>query len=180
MIRYIFVSHGHIFTKSRKKMDAIFVACESGDLAAVRDLVVADPKIVYARNYWESVPLHSAARNGRLEVAKFLVGKGADIHATNKQRTTPLHSASWYGHLSVAEFLVAEGANVNAKDIDGWTPLHSAARYGKLDVVMYLWPLCASDQEDIKYEYVNKLDHAARMCLKLAECGFTSDMITFP
>jgi ankyrin repeat protein len=193
-------------------MDEIFLACRTGDLAAVRELVSADPKIVNARQYLGSTPLHVAARNDRIEVTKFLVVKGADIHATTKSGATPLHSASLFGSLDTAELLIADGANVNARDTDGWAPLHSAARCdhlgiakilvskgadvnvinkngmaplhyatrcGNLDVVMYLWPLTDCAPSDTEYITIKRLDHAARMCLLFAECGFTSDMITF-
>jgi ankyrin repeat protein len=160
-------------------MFSIFAACEAGDLAVVRELVAANLTVVNARDYWRSTPLHSATRCGRLEVAKFLVGKGADIHAKNDYGATALHLASWYDRLDIVKFLVSRGANVNAKTDHGITSLCGAAMEGNLDVVLYLWPLSASDREDKKYKMIGKLDHAARVCLLLAECGFTPDMITF-
>ena len=55
---------------------AMFLACESGDLDAVRRLVARDPSLI--RSHYEyRTPLSFAVRNNRLEVAEFLIDRGA-------------------------------------------------------------------------------------------------------
>ena len=55
---------------------AMFLACEAGDLAAVERLVDEDPSLI--RSHYEyRTPLSFAVRNNRLEVAEFLVDRGA-------------------------------------------------------------------------------------------------------
>ena len=73
-------------------------------------------------------PLHAAALNGHIEVAKFLVEQHAEVDTTHKDGLTPLHTAAQNGHIEVVKFLVEQHADVNAKDQDGWTPLHTAAQ----------------------------------------------------
>src|SRR5437763_5327546 len=70
--------------------------------------------------------LHAAARNGHLDVVKFLVKQQAEVNAKNTDRSTPLHLATQDGHLDVVKFLVDQRAEVNTKESNGWTPLHSS------------------------------------------------------
>ena len=65
--------------------------------------------------------LHYASSNGKTEIVKLLLAKGADIHARNVFGITPLH---WASNGKVAELLIASGADVNIKSNDGNTPLH--------------------------------------------------------
>jgi len=54
----------------------MFLACEAGDLEAVKRLVAGDPSLI--RSHYEyRTPLSFAVRNNRLEVAEFLVDRGA-------------------------------------------------------------------------------------------------------
>jgi len=68
--------------------------------------------------------LHLAARHGRLEAARLLLDRGAQIDAvTNDHHTqrTPLHLAANGGHLEVVRLLLERGASVAARDLDGDT-----------------------------------------------------------
>lgn len=70
--------------------------------------------------------LHWAAGRGRLEVARFLILKGADINARSGTETTPLHDAVWRRRLEMIGFLVGNGADINAADRNGETPVDFA------------------------------------------------------
>jgi len=59
-------------------------------------------------------PLHVAIKSGHTEIARFLVGKGADVNAVGHLDYTSLHYAAWYKHKDIAEFLIKNGADVNA------------------------------------------------------------------
>ena len=63
--------------------------------------------------------LHNAAGHGFLDVAKFLVSRGADMGALDKEGLTPFECALRFGHYDVAEFLVASGAAVKVRDANG-------------------------------------------------------------
>lgn len=55
---------------------ALFLACEAGDLEAVTRLVENDPSLI--RSHYEyRTPLSSAVRHNRLEVAEYLLDRGA-------------------------------------------------------------------------------------------------------
>src|SRR5205814_8712767 len=83
--------------------------------------------------------LLAAARNGHLEVVKYLVEHGANIDERNNARDkTPLLAAAFDGHYDIVKYLVEHGANVNVQAVNGWTPLHDAAYIGNFEVVKYL------------------------------------------
>lgn len=58
----------------------------------------------------------SAARNGRTNVAEFLLKRGVDVNAAPYRGITPLHHAIWTGQLEMVRFLVERGADLNATD----------------------------------------------------------------
>ncbi|WP_341817238.1 ankyrin repeat domain-containing protein [Wolbachia endosymbiont (group A) of Agelastica alni] len=71
-------------------------------------------------------PLHYAAREGKLELIKFLLNKGFSIEARDKDDSTPLHYAARKGQLEAAKLLLDEGASIEAENKDGKTPLDIA------------------------------------------------------
>ena len=61
-------------------------------------------------------------------MARFLLGKGADIDATCEDGSTPLHIAVQNDSSNVVHFLLENGAILEAKTKDGKTPLQQALR----------------------------------------------------
>jgi ankyrin repeat protein len=82
--------------------------------------------------------LFFAADTNNINLAKFLVRKGADINVKDNEGFTPLHEAVVKNSYEVAKFLIEKGANVNAKDNYGYTPLHIASLYGNPKMVLLL------------------------------------------
>jgi len=83
-------------------------------------------------------PLHRAAWNDQLEVAKKLLALGAELEAKNFFGYTPLHLAAANGRLELVKYLISVGSQVNAKSNVGNTPLHRAKCRGHPKVVKYL------------------------------------------
>jgi ankyrin repeat protein len=110
----------------------VFDAAAIGDVRVVRTLLSSDRASVDDRGPVGYTALHFAAYFGQLEVARLLLGRGADPNAValNESRVTPLHSAVAAQHRDTASLLMALGASPNAVQHGGWTPLHSAARNG--------------------------------------------------
>jgi len=69
-----------------------------------------------------------AAIKNRVEAARLLLSKGADVNVTAKDGNTALVLAVRDGHTGVAQMLLAKGADVNTKDRTAHdsTPLHHA------------------------------------------------------
>jgi ankyrin repeat protein len=76
---------------------------------------------------------------GRLNVARYLVARGAavDVHAGN--RSTPLANAALHGHLKVVEFLLDAGADPNLRGFRGTTAFINAAKHGHVEVLLALY-----------------------------------------
>ncbi|KAK0550312.1 hypothetical protein OC846_003022 [Tilletia horrida] len=85
------------------------------------------------------VPLHYAAKEGRIDIVRWLVTEaGAIVDLEDREGETALHKAALTGRLPVCTFLLANDASPEAPDSDGWTPLHNACSRGYLDIVRLL------------------------------------------
>lgn len=76
-----------------------------------------------------------AALHGQLEVARLLVGRGAEV---NRKGWTPLHYAATNGHAEVVRYLLDQNAYIDAQSANRTTPLMMAARHGHAEVVRLL------------------------------------------
>ncbi len=104
----------------------IIKAAKHGNVAAIKALLTADPKLIDARDKDGSTPLHCATWKGCHEAAAFLIEAGADVNAVNQNDhwgTTPLHAAAHANQAAIAEMLLAKGADLNAQDMNGKTPM---------------------------------------------------------
>jgi hypothetical protein len=117
----------------------IHVAAKDGDTKQVEALLKAQPDLVSSKDEkFGQTPLHIAAFNDRLEVAKLLVANHADVNAKANNGSTPLHLAAAKGNADLVEFLIANKADVNALDKDGWSPAHSAVTWGHKEIAELL------------------------------------------
>lgn len=71
----------------------IFDAIRNGDIAKVKELVEKDPQLLNARNTRQSTPLHVAVDVNNEEIVCYLIDRGADINAINASSWTPLYYA---------------------------------------------------------------------------------------
>jgi ankyrin repeat protein len=78
-------------------------------------------------------PLYLAAGQNTTEMAKVLLGLGADPNFKCLSGTTALHAAS---SPAMARLLIKSGADVNAKDSYGNTPLHDTKRKDIIKVLV--------------------------------------------
>lgn len=123
-------------TTTRVYAAPIHEAVKSGNLNRVREIIKSDPSAVNARGEkYGDTPLHKAVMSDDLQIAAFLISKGADVKAKSKLGWTPLHQAK---SRKMAKLLVEKGADIEAKDRDGYTPLHTAATLGNLETAKYL------------------------------------------
>jgi ankyrin repeat protein len=156
----------------------IFDAATVGNVGVVRTLLSGDRASVDDRGPDGYTALHLAAYYGQLEVARLLMGRGADPNAValNESRVTPLHSAVAARHRDTASLLLALGASPNAVQRGGWTPLHAAARNGDEAIVDMLIlrgadPTRASDDGKTAVDLAEENGHAALAKLLRTQAG---------
>jgi uncharacterized protein len=107
-------------------------AAQTGNLDRLRQLLGQNPGLASMPDESGYTALHYAAYFGHVDMARFLVGLGADLNAISMDplRNTPLHAAASGGHLAIGELLLGAGADLEAKQTGDWTALHSAADRG--------------------------------------------------
>uniref|UniRef100_A0A0G4HFC2 Uncharacterized protein n=1 Tax=Chromera velia CCMP2878 TaxID=1169474 RepID=A0A0G4HFC2_9ALVE len=82
--------------------------------------------------------LHIACREGKPEIAEFLVSSGAELEAVTDIGITPLYYAAQAGETDLVIFLLRRGADAHAKGQNGRTPIFNAIGNGHRDVVELL------------------------------------------
>lgn len=112
-------------------MGTIHSAVERGELAKVREFVRKNPKCVNEVSKELTIqPLHVAAWQNRIKIAKFLIEKGANVNARGDGGRTPLHYAAYHGNARCVTLLISNKADVDAKRDDNFTPAFVAVRNG--------------------------------------------------
>jgi hypothetical protein len=113
-------------------------ASSKGDYQVVQKLVQSGVNINEPDSNGDT-PLMNAIRDGKAEVAKYLIESEADIKAKNKKGYDALLcavDAVDYGQFEIVKSLINKGANLESKDLSGRTPLVIAA----LNVTVYGLP----------------------------------------
>jgi uncharacterized protein len=120
-------------------------ALSEGKMKVVKKYMEADPKLVKERFFgWE--PLQMAAKEGHLEVVKYLVSKGADknyIHPVSYM--TAFHLAALENHPEVVKYLAKEGADINIKLKADVSIIRAVRDFGSPDMVELLSSLGVKD-----------------------------------
>lgn len=113
----------------------IWSAAQYGDFSKVKKLVEIGKNEINQRDSAGYTALHYAARNGHLDVCKYLVMKGAEIDAVTKSgQATALHRACSAGKTEIVKFLLSKKAQVGMRDSDGKTALHRAVENRHKDI----------------------------------------------
>jgi ankyrin repeat protein len=131
----IFRAYGSTNSGSGKWTGAIHQAVVLGMIDKVKEVLVARPSLVNAKDDSGETPLHVAAETHHKAIAELLLASGAEVEIRDKRGLTPLHKAAVTDSLAIVELLCSGKANLAARDEDGWTPLHYAAYRASASVV---------------------------------------------
>ena len=113
-------------------------AVRSRSYETVRALVEAGARLEKAGPDGKT-PLFLASGYQGLQIANYLLDKGADPNAINaKDGTTALMWAANAGNREMVERLLSAGASLTAKAHDGWTALQAARDAGHDDIARIL------------------------------------------
>ena len=109
----------------------IVIAARANSIAAL-DVLLAGKVNVNARTKHGDTALMIAALTGRLDLAKKLRAKGAEVRQPG---WNALIYAAAGGHDEMVRYLLAEGGDINAVAANGMTALMMAAHEGKASTV---------------------------------------------
>lgn len=132
-------------SKSDRKMvtsgdvNNIVKATQEGNLTLIRELVESgkvDPNKPDDENVYL---LHWAAINNHVDIAEYLLSKGAKVDPIGGDlKTTPLNWAISSGHFEMMTLLLKHGANLFVYDTDGLSSIHIATLNKHVNIVSYL------------------------------------------
>src|ERR1700744_963557 len=119
---------------------SLFEAAAVGKFDTVAHLIYTHPDAINEHAVDGFTPLGLACYFGQLEVARYLILKGADVNlpSNNGYRVFPIHSAAAGNYTDIVRTLIENGAQVNVRQQAGVTPLHSAAQNGNLELLILL------------------------------------------
>lgn len=117
---------------------AMHEATRNRDLETMGRLVEAHPQLIGSLDVVGRTPLSMACLRGHMEVAAWLLDRGADANATDSNHRTAMYNAASYGFTEVVALLLARGGDPSIGDVEGNTPLTAAAYYGYENVVVRL------------------------------------------
>lgn len=84
-----------------------------GDLNGLKNLmkIKKDKNLLNVGDKLSRTLLYLAARNGYIDIVKYLIKIGVDLNKTQDNGSTPLHGAAFYGNEEVVKLLIENGAN---------------------------------------------------------------------
>jgi ankyrin repeat protein len=99
----------------------IHTAVVTNNVEAIKQHVASGSNLNEKDPFGGSSPLISAALFGKTEIAKILIGAGADINVQNNDGSTALHTASFFCRPEIVKLLLGKGANKTIKNKYGST-----------------------------------------------------------
>jgi ankyrin repeat protein len=138
----------HIFETRPEELNrvSLYYAALCGFHGLVERLLTAHPQDLDVEGGKHGAPLNAALAEGHLNIAQFLMDRGAVGDTMGFREQTGLYIASSRGYADVVRSLIDHGANLNARCEDYrtkvrqvcWTPLHAAIDYDHPDIALLL------------------------------------------
>ena len=127
-------------------------AITEGNLKVVKKFIEADPADVNYKSFAWS-PIQMAANRGQIEVAKYLISKGAELDYVHPlSKNTAFHLAAFGNHREMATLLAKSGADVNKKLKANVSLLRPFQDANNTDMIAFLTGLGVKDDgcKDVK------------------------------
>ena len=136
LLDFLLKNRAGLLKRNRYGDDALMLSAYNGDLDAVKKLVEAGAWV----NHDGWTALHYAAFQGHMEVASYLLDKGAEINAKASNQETALMQAARHGHKPVALLLKQRGADLGIKSPKGKTAYDYAMESNHTELAKDLVP----------------------------------------
>lgn len=98
----------------------VHVACSQGSIEILK--LMADKQldvfvqVVFMQDSMQMTPLHKAAMFDHVEIAKYLIEKGAYIDSLDKEKRSPMLLAASRNCVKMVCYLISEGASIKLRD----------------------------------------------------------------
>ena len=102
-----------------------------GMLPEVKTLV-NQKEVPVNRSGW--TPLHYACTNGHLDIALFLLDKGAAVDAPSPNETTPIMMAIRAGNIQLVRLLLDRGADIRIRNQQGFSAIDVAELFNQEEI----------------------------------------------
>ncbi|KAH8255578.1 hypothetical protein KR038_006528 [Drosophila bunnanda] len=152
----------------------ILWAVSENRISEVREILRLDADTVNARDNDGYTPLHRAAYNNFVDMAKLLLQYRANPNARTELGWTPLHSACKWNNADCAHLLLQFGADVNAESDGQQTPLHITATVSNCRntaTVLLLDRYVKARKENNSEELASVIARRTGMSFPIFECG---------
>lgn len=114
----------------------MFAAIQQGNLINTIELLSNDVNVRDSSD--DTTALHWAAINNHMDIAKWLITKGAIIDALGGDlKASPTHWAARNGHITMVHLLLSKGADPTMLDVQGYNAIHLASQGGHTMLVAY-------------------------------------------
>lgn len=123
-----------------RDFDLLNIAAGKGHLSIVSYLISMGTPFLKKLDSKGNSALLNAIRNGKLDVAKFLISMGANVNHKNSRDEQALHLASQSGSVDMVKFLIDECGAISqqhSKNSDSQNPIQVAIQCKHLDILKY-------------------------------------------
>lgn len=134
-----------------QKILSLIEAVRQGDVSQLREVIFASSNVDEVLNE----ALKWAGHTGRLEIAQYALGQGADI---TSEDYVAFRFACLQGNIEMVRFLVEHGADIHANENSA---IITASELGQLEVVDYL--IAKGDWQTKDEEGLSQLEKLAAM-----------------
>ncbi|XP_062606525.1 receptor-interacting serine/threonine-protein kinase 4-like [Saccostrea cucullata] len=117
--------------KSESDRNALHIACDNGHLSACKFIIKVCPSLLRIADYKGRHAGHFAARNGNVDIMKYLVSIKAEVTKNTNTAMNILHMACLHCRKEMCRYLLHTFPAMNLqRSARGWTTLHFVAEKG--------------------------------------------------
>lgn len=125
-----------IRSRTKLEMTVLDIAAIHGRTHLVKHIISKVPDTIEVSDNHGFTVAHFAAREGHLDILKYVVSKGADATLKVQGSNTIFHLGAYNGHVSILDFLRdSYPALMNIQNEEFFMPVHLAAKTGDTETI---------------------------------------------